>query len=104
MLILTRRIKETLCIGADVRIVVLGIRGRQVCLGIQAPGAVNIWRAELEQNGKRTTALRKGPGGVSVAVNARSESAGVRALPTQPRRHRLSLPDKPVAASRGSHA
>jgi carbon storage regulator len=48
MLILTRRPEESIYIGPTVRVMVLGIRGRQVRLGIVAPSQVNIWREELE--------------------------------------------------------
>jgi carbon storage regulator len=48
MLILTRRIDEAIWIGPEVRVIVLGIRGQQVKVGIEAPGDVNIWREELE--------------------------------------------------------
>ena len=47
MLILTRRLEETLCIGADIRITVLGVKGHQVRLGIAAPKNVVVDREEL---------------------------------------------------------
>ncbi len=47
MLILTRRPKETICIGDDVRVTVLGIKGDQVRIGIEAPDAVPIHREEI---------------------------------------------------------
>lgn len=47
MLILTRRLLEELCIGDDIRIVVLGIQGNQVRLGIEAPGNVPVHRSEV---------------------------------------------------------
>ncbi len=47
MLILTRRPKETICIGDDVRVTVLDIKGNQVRLGIEAPDAVPIHREEI---------------------------------------------------------
>ena len=40
MLILTRRIGESVHIGDDVRLTVLGVRGTQVRIGINAPGEV----------------------------------------------------------------
>jgi len=49
MLILTRRPNETLCIGDDVRITVLGVNGAQVRLGIQAPRSVVVDREEIYQ-------------------------------------------------------
>jgi carbon storage regulator len=47
MLILTRRIGETLIIGDDVNITVLGIKGNQVRLGINAPKDVSVHREEI---------------------------------------------------------
>ena len=47
MLILTRRIGESLIIGDDVNITVLGIKGNQVRLGINAPKDVSVHREEI---------------------------------------------------------
>jgi carbon storage regulator len=47
MLVLTRRIGETLRIGADVQVSVLGHRGNQVKIGIRAPKGVAVHRAEI---------------------------------------------------------
>lgn len=47
MLILTRRIGETLIIGDDVNITVLGVKGNQVRLGINAPKDVSVHREEI---------------------------------------------------------
>jgi carbon storage regulator len=49
MLILTRRIAETIIIGDDVTVTVLGIRGHQVRLGINAPKEVPVNREEIHQ-------------------------------------------------------
>ena len=47
MLILTRRIGETLMIGDDVTVTVLGVRGNQVRLGVNAPKDVAVHREEI---------------------------------------------------------
>lgn len=49
MLILTRKSNETLMIGDDVTITVLGVRGNQVRLGVNAPKAIPVHREEIYQ-------------------------------------------------------
>jgi carbon storage regulator len=47
VLILTRRVGETLIIGDDVHITVLGVKGNQVRIGINAPKDVSVHREEI---------------------------------------------------------
>ncbi len=47
MLILTRRVGETLIIGDNVSVTVLGVKGNQVRLGVNAPKDVSVHREEI---------------------------------------------------------
>lgn len=47
MLILTRRVGETLMVGDDVTVTVLGVKGNQVRIGVNAPKEVSVHREEI---------------------------------------------------------
>lgn len=47
MLILTRRIGESLVIGNDVTITILGVKGNQVRVGVNAPKEISVHREEI---------------------------------------------------------
>lgn len=49
MLILTRRVGETLVIGDIVKVTVLGVKGNQVRIGVDAPKEVAVHREEIHE-------------------------------------------------------
>lgn len=58
MLILTRRVGETLKIGDEIDVTILAVKGNQVRVGIKAPNDVSVHREELylriqDENGDR---------------------------------------------------
>ena len=62
MLILTRRIGETVTIGEDVTVTVLGVKGTQVRIGVNAPRQVAVHREEIFDRIKREGAVDGAPG------------------------------------------
>lgn len=61
MLILTRRVGESVVIGEDVTVTVLGVKGNQVRIGINAPKNVSVHREEIFERIKNG----RGPEGAS---------------------------------------
>lgn len=53
MLILTRRVGETVMIGDDVTVTILGVKGNQVRVGVNAPRDVAVHREEIFERIKR---------------------------------------------------
>jgi carbon storage regulator len=53
MLILTRRVGETLMVGNDITVTIVAVRGRQVRIGINAPRDVSVHREEVHKSIRR---------------------------------------------------
>ena len=49
MLVLTRRIGESLCLGADIVVTVINVQGCQVKIGISAPSDISVDREEIRR-------------------------------------------------------
>jgi carbon storage regulator len=54
MLVLSRRLNETVVIGDDVRVTLLGIDGDKIKLGIDAPRSIKVFREEILEATKTT--------------------------------------------------
>jgi len=74
MLILTRRVGETLMIGDEVTVTVLGVKGNQVRIGVNAPKDIAVHREEIFERIKREDDI-KGDGGAGPQDAPRSAKA-----------------------------
>jgi carbon storage regulator len=68
MLILTRRVGETVMIGNDVTVTILGVKGNQVRVGVNAPRDVAVHREEIFERIKRE---EQDGGGAATTASAR---------------------------------
>jgi len=67
MLILTRRVGESVAISDEITVTVLGVRGRQVRIGIDAPRSTSVHRQEVFDRIKREQRLLSQAGSKSAA-------------------------------------
>ena len=75
MLILTRRVGESVVIGEDVTVTVLGVKGNQVRIGINAPKTVAVHREEIFER------IKNGQGSGDRSTTDESSSAPRETLP-----------------------
>lgn len=77
MLILTRRVGESVVIGEDVTVTVLGVKGNQVRIGINAPKHVAVHREEIFERIKNGRAPGDGTAPAEDAATASRETLPV---------------------------
>ena len=114
MLILTRRVGETVMIGNDVTVTVLGVKGNQVRIGVNAPRDIAVHREEIYERIKReeqgggssarptATGLNGNGNGNGVMITTTTTTAAFGSHPARQQQHgpdgRFSHPFRPLAA------
>ena len=90
MLILTRRVGETLMIGDQITVTILGVKGNQVRVGVHAPKDVSVHREEIYERIQKETDESSGPSGHATRSSAASTanspaSSSTSSAPSTPR-------------------
>ena len=75
MLVLSRKINETILIGDDIKITLLGVDGDKIKIGIDAPKAMKIFREELLEATKTTNKQALGAPVLSFGINKPGDEA-----------------------------
>ena len=83
MLVLTRRVNETIVIDNDITITVVRIQGDKVRLGIQAPRIIPVHRQEIYERIQQAIADASAAGGEQPTVPARPADVPVRNVPAR---------------------
>jgi carbon storage regulator len=52
MLVLTRKVNQSICLGEDIKVTVLSVEGDRVSIGVEAPRVVRVFRSELLEGTK----------------------------------------------------
>jgi carbon storage regulator len=92
MLILTRRVGETVMIGNDVTVTVLGVKGNQVRVGVNAPRDVAVHREEIFERIKREE--KDGSVATSSSLSSSSSTASARPAAARGNGHALNGADR----------
>ena len=74
MLVLSRKINETILIGDDIKITLLGVEGDKIKIGIDAPKAMKIFREELLEATKTTNKQALGAPALSFGIKKQGEA------------------------------
>ena len=98
MLVLSRRVGESIVIGDDVVITVLDVRGEVVRVGVDAPRSVQVRRQELLVELAETNRAAASPGESAVAGLSRLVAGGARPGPRPPATRPPAPPATPPAA------
>lgn len=95
MLVLTRRIDESIIVGNEITITVLEVRGDQVRIGIQAPRSVQVHREEVFRQIEEENAQAARSAERALAAVARMPGGSRRPPPIRTRRDDASPPAPP---------